>query len=615
MDKLDKFINEVSGEDNNKQNQSKPHKFHKNKKFNKNNKPMNKNKNYNNHQDNRNNQDNKDKIRVYPLGGFEEVGKNMTVFETNNDIVIIDMGLQFPEEDMYGIDYVIPDVSSIEKKRNKIRGIVITHGHLDHIGAIPHLLPKLGFPPIFATPLTMGLIQKRLEEFKLVGKAKLNTITPSDKINLGNTFKVEFFRVNHSIPDGVGVILNTSQGNIVYTGDFKFDFTPADDKQCDFGKIAEVGNRGVLALFADSTNATEPGYTVSEKVVGTEIDRVIEKAKGRVIVATFSSLISRVNQVIESSYKNGRKVFLSGRSMENNIEIASNLGYVKVPKGTVRKLGQLRSLPDKKVTIVTTGSQGEELSALTRISLGTHQRIKIKQGDTVIFSSSPIVGNEKAVVTVINNLIRQGANVVTNKHLDVHTSGHAKQEDLKLMLSLTKPKFLVPIHGELRMRAAHKDLAMSIGMAENHISLLDNGDILEFQNGGMRKSKSKVKTDNIMIDGLGMGDTASQVQRERQTMSESGIVMLVFRVYETGSLVADPHVINRGFLYKSEEKQMMNDMIQAAKKAYNDELSHQGKFDDNSRKALREAVARATGKVIRKRLDRTPLILPVMVKV
>lgn len=556
---------------------------------------------------------NSELLRVYPLGGFEEVGKNMTVFETRKDIVIIDMGMQFPEEDMYGIDYVIPDVSALEGKANKIRGVLITHGHLDHIGAVQHLLPKLNFPKVYATPLTRGLIEKRLKEAHLLEKSKIQTISASDKLHLGD-FEAEFFRVNHSIPDCVGIALNTPAGLIIHTGDFKFDFTPSDQKPADFGKIASFGNRNVLALFSDSTNATEPGHTVSEKVVEAELDRIIEKAKGRVIVATFSSLIGRVDQVIQSGIKHNRKIFLSGRSMEDNVEIASNLGHIKTPRGTIRKLDQLKSVPDRQALVITTGSQGEEMSALTRISLGTHSKIKIKPGDTVILSSSPIIGNEKAIVTVINNLIKQGAHVVTNRNLDVHTSGHGKQGDLKLMLSLVRPRFLIPIHGELHMRAAHRDLAEELGIQEKNIALIDNGEILEFFDGKMRKSKSKFTVNNIMIDGHGVGDDAGLVQRERQVMSEAGMVVVMLKIIETGKLISDPVVISKGFLYPKEGKDIFNEVAQAAKKAYVEQFGKVAKFDNKSEYILREAVRRNCAKTIRKRINREPLILPILVQ-
>lgn len=559
-----------------------------------------------------------DKVRIVPLGGQEEVGRNMSAVFYKEDIVIIDCGLQFPENDMFGVDYVIPDVSFLKDKVHRIRGIIITHGHLDHIGALQHILPKLNFPPVLGTKLTLGLIKKRLDEFGLTAKTKLQEIKdPSTaKIKLGKHFEAEFFRVNHSIPDGVGICLKSPVGNIVHTGDFKFDFTPADDLEADFGKIAEIGRRGVLVAFADSTNAEKPGYTVSEKVIGKNLESAVEKAKGRIILATFSSLIGRIQHILNAANRAGRKVFVSGRSMIDNIEMAIKLGYLKAPQGLVRPLkkgSRINELPPNKVMILCTGSQGEELSALTRISLDEHTTIKIREGDTVIFSSTPIIGNERSVVSVTNNLLRLGANVITNKHLDVHTSGHASQEDLKLMHSLLKPKYLVPVHGELHMRHSHRVVANSIGIAESNIILLDNGDILELApNKIVRKSKSKVRVNNILIDGLGVGDIGTSVLRERSVMSENGIVVIILKSYaKSGKLVSDPDIISRGFVYMKESNAIVEETKKVAKKAYED-LSSTGKKDY---KEIRKEVSRAVAKFIRQRIDREPLILPYTIEV
>ncbi len=551
-----------------------------------------------------------EKVRVIPLGGQEEVGRNMSAIFYKEDIVIIDCGLQFPEMDMFGVDYVIPDVKFLEDKIDRIRGIILTHGHLDHIGALQHILPKLKFPPLIGTPLTLGLVKKRLDEYGLTAKTKFAEIKnpATDKIQLGKYFSAEFFRVNHSIPDGVGICLTTPVGNIVHTGDFKFDFTPADGLKCDFGKIAEIGRRGVLIAFADSTNAEKPGYTISEKIVNENIAKTITEAKGRVVLATFASLIGRIQQIVNAANRSGRKVFASGRSMIANIEMAEKLGYLKAPQGLIRPLKKgvkINELPPNKILILCTGSQGEELSALTRISLGEHQTIQIKDGDTVIFSSTPIIGNERAVVTVTNNLLRLGARVITNKNLDVHTSGHASAEDLKLMHSLLKPKFLVPVHGELHMRHAHRDLATKVGMGEGNVLLLDNGDILEIApNNIVRKSKSKVRVNNILIDGLGVGDIGTSVLRERQIMSENGIVVVVFRAYaKSGKLVGAPDIISRGFVYMKESSAIVEETKKVAMKAF-EEVSAK------DYKEVRKEVSRAVAKFIRQRIDREPLILP-----
>ncbi len=556
------------------------------------------------------------KVRYIPLGGMEEVGRNMAACFYKNDIVLVDCGLQFPEADMFGIDYVVPDVSMLEPLKDKIRGIVITHGHLDHIGALPHILPKLGFPTLYGTPLTLGLARKRLEEYALVEKTTFRIIDPAkDKIQLGQ-IGVEFFRVNHSIPDGVGLALVTPNGIITHTGDFKFDFTPADGIPADFGKIAELGKRGVTLAFADSTNAEKPGYTISESVIAKNLAATIEKAKGRIIVATFSSLIGRIQHILSAAVKTNRKVFVSGRSMIQNIEMAVKLGYLKVPQGLLRQLKKgtdISKLPPNKMMILCTGSQGEELSALTRIGLGEHSTIKIKDGDTVVFSSTPIIGNERAVVSVMNNLLRLGANVITNKHLDVHTSGHASQEDLKLMHSLLRPKHLVPVHGELHMRSAHKILANGIGIPENNVLLLDNGDIVELAPGGIvRKSKTKIRIDNIMIDGLGVGDIGTQVIRERAIMSENGVVLLIFKAYaSSGKLVGDPDIVSRGFIYMKESNAIVEETKKVAKKAYEESIT----AGQKDYKEVRFAVIKAVERFIRQRIDREPLVLPFTVKI
>lgn len=558
-----------------------------------------------------------DKVRIIPLGGQEEVGRNMTALAFREDIVIIDCGLQFPEEDMFGVDYVIPDVSFLEDKCDRIRGIIITHGHLDHIGALPHILPKLKFPKLIGTKLTLGLARKRLDEFGLSNKTQFEEIDPATaKLRLGKNFIAEFFRVNHSIPDGVGVALHTSVGTIVHTGDFKFDYTPADDIPADFGKIAELGKKGVLLAFSDSTNAEKPGYTVSEKVIGENLERTIEKAKGRLIIATFSSLIGRIQHILNAANRTGRKVLVSGRSMIDNLDMATKLGYLKVPQGLVRPLkkgAKIGELAPNKIMILCTGSQGEELSALTRIALNEHPTINIKEGDTVVFSSTPIIGNERSVVSVTNNLLRLGANVVSNKNLDVHTSGHASQEDLKLMLSLLRPKYLIPVHGELHMRDCHKRLAETVGLADGNVLLLDNGDIVECAPGGIvRKSKSKIRVNNILIDGLGVGDIGTSVLREREQMKESGVVVILFRAYEkSGKLISDPDIISRGFIYMKESTVIVNDTKRVARKAYEDVVSKGTK----DYKEVRKEVSRAVAKFIRQRIDREPLILPYTMKV
>jgi len=555
------------------------------------------------------------KLRIVPHGGQEEVGRNMNAFCYGGEVVIIDCGLQFPGEGMLGIDYVVPDVAPLEGAKNRIKGILITHGHLDHIGALPHILPKLDFPPIFGTKLTLGLSRARLAEFGLEKKTQFREIDPGKgAIKLGKHFQAEFFRVNHSIPDSTGIALQTPVGQIVHTGDFKVDFTPADGIPADFGRIAEIGRRGVTLAMADSTNAQKTGYTMSESVVGQNLEKEIEQAKGRIVLATFSSIIGRIQHILNAAHRSGRKVFISGRSMKKNIEMAVKMGYLKVPQGLLRELkkgSNINDLPPNKVMILCTGSQGEELSALTRISLGDHPTIKIKPGDTVIFSSTPIIGNERAVVTVTDNLIRLGATVLNNKKMDLHVSGHAHQEDLKMMHSLLKPKHLIPVHGELHMRAAHRDLAGQVGIPEGNVHLLDNGDIIEIdRNKNVRKSKSKLRIGDIMIDGLGVGDIGTQVIRERQAMSDSGIVFVVFKAYASSrKLVGDPEILSRGFIYMKESASIVDETKQAAKKAFEQAIAA-GKKEH---KDIRFEVMKSVERLIRQRLDREPLVMPFIV--
>jgi len=555
---------------------------------------------------------NKDRVRIFSLGGLEEVGKNMMIIEYGENILIVDIGLQFPEEDMLGIDYVIPDISYLENKKHLIKGVIITHGHLDHIGAIPHIIPKLGFPPIFATKLTIGLIQKRVEEFDLLAKTKLQVINHNSRIKLG-PFTTEFFRINHSIPDGTGLFIRTPVGNIVHTGDFKFDFTPADEKPADFSKIARFGSEGVLAVFADSTNATKPGFTRSEKVISETLDRIIGSAKGRLIIASFSSLIGRIQQIINSCIRHNRKIFISGRSMIDNIEIASKLGYINAPKGLIRKLSNnVNTVPSHQALVMTTGSQGESMSALTRIALGEHNFIKIKTGDTVVLSSSPIIGNEKAIATLTDNLCAQNATIITNSSMDVHVSGHAHQEDLKLMYSLLKPKYIIPIHGQLFMRKAQLKITSELGIPDNKVVFINNGDILEITKEGVRKSKQTVSANHIVIDGLGVGDIGTQILRDRKIMANNGVVILLFRAYEkSGHLVGDPDVISRGFTYVKELTEIANETRQKAKKAYIDAIEIQPRLP---MKDIKHRIKTALSRFFRKRLDREPMILPLIVK-
>lgn len=551
-------------------------------------------------------------LRIIPLGGLDEVGKNMTVFEFDRDIVIVDMGFQFPEEDMLGVDYVIPDTAYLMDKIDRIRGVVITHGHLDHIGAVPYLLPKLGFPQIFASKLTTGLVQKRLEEFSLEKRARLHVLDPDKQLRLG-VFAIDFFRVNHSIPDGLGLIIRTPAGIVVHTGDFKFDYTPVFQAPADYSKIASLGGRGVAALMSDSTNALEPGHTMSEKKIGETLDKIIKNTSGRIVIAAFSSLVGRIQQIINSAAQYGRKVYLSGRSMVDNVSIAQHLGFIKAPPGQVLPINKLGKTRDEHTLILTTGAQGEAMSALTRMAIGDHAQVALKKGDTIVLSSSPIPGNERAINTVINDLIRLGARVIFNQVMDVHTSGHGQREDLKLMIDLVKPKYLVPIHGELYMRQAHAEIGRELGLPEKNIVMLENGDVMEMSNNECRKASARVSSNYIMIDGKGIGDVGAQIIMDRQIMSENGVLIVLFTTdSKTKKLIREPEVVSRGFIYMKESQEIVNEIIAVSKNAYTEALSRapQGK-----RGEIKAHIRSVLDKFSHKKIERHPLILPIIIDV
>jgi ribonuclease J len=553
------------------------------------------------------------RLRVVPLGGLEEVGKNMMLFEYGQDIVIVDMGLSYPDESMLGIDYVIPDTTYLEDKKTRIRGVVITHGHLDHIGAIPYLISKLGFPTIYTLKLTSGMIEKRLEEFGLAGKVKIITVTAADILRLGN-FRIELFRVNHNIPDGVGLAIHTPAGTVVHTGDFKFDQTPVGDLPADFGKIARLGNEGVLALFSDSTNAEVPGSTVSEREVGKVIDSIFAEAKGRIFAATFSTLVARVQQFLWAAQKYGRQVTIIGRSMEENIEVARNLRYLDVPKGIIVENKQAKDLPDNKVLVLLTGSQGEERSALNRIARGEHKFFQIKKGDTVILSSSPIPGNERSITGMMDSLIRDGARVIYKAILGVHTSGHAGQEDLKLMINLVRPKFLIPIHGERHMLAAHADLGRAVGLPEENILVCDNGQVMEFAEGQGKITDQKVPTGYVFVDGLGVGDVGNVVIRDRQKMAEDGMFVVIATVAEdTGKLVTSPDIISRGFIYMRESTDIVEGARAMIKKMF--AMGKNIKEHPASWDYVKTKIRDELGEYLFEKTQRRPLVLPVIIEV
>ncbi|MBT3835465.1 ribonuclease J, partial [Candidatus Peribacteria bacterium] len=554
-------------------------------------------------------------IRILPLGGFEEVGRNCMVVQVDKDLFIIDMGLQFPEEDMLGVDYLIPDISFLKGKEKYIRGILFTHGHLDHIGAAQHLLPKLNYPPCFGTKLTMGFLKKRLDETKISSKASLNTIEYGKRIRLGSC-DIEFFRVTHSIPDSAGIAIHTPLGSIVHTGDFKFDFTPVNEPPADFSRIAGIGEKGVLAVMADSTNANKPGRSMSEKTIGDSLNRIIRDAEGRLIISTFSSLLNRIQQIIDAAKENNRKIFISGRSMEYNIDLAQKLGYINAPRGMIRKVSPaINKMKDSEVVIITTGSQGEERAALARISLGVHRDISIKKGDTVVLSSNPIIGNARAVATMINNLHLKGANVLTNDTLDIHTTGHGYQEDILLMHRLLKPRHIIPEHGEPYMRSAHADLVKSIGYQDNSIHLLNNGEVLEFDaNGNARKSKHRVLANDVIIDGLGTSKEGEgkRVLADRKQLSSGGVFVAILKAYsDSGRLVGDPDILSRGFVYGSELNEVTAEAAKVVRKTYEEERA----TGEKDRKAYKKAIQAALHRFFRRKLNREPVIVPIMIEV
>ncbi len=563
-------------------------------------------------------------LRIIPLGGLDQVGRNMMVFENRQDIVIIDCGLQFPDDVMLGVDYVIPDVSYLEKKKQKIRGIIITHGHLDHIGALKHVLPKIGFPPVFGSRISIGLIQKQLEEVGLTNATRLTSVEWNEKLTLGS-FSAEFARITHNVPGSYAVILHTNIGTIVHTGDFKFDFTaPQPNDIPDFEKLIETGNKGVLFLMSDSTNATKEGYAKPEIEVGKNLDTVIRDAKGRVIIASFSSNLARLQQIINSAVRYERKIFLSGRSMVENLAIAKRLGYVKYPEKAISKISKaIHDIPDHQVMILSTGSQGEEFSALTRMANDEHAQVEIQKGDTILFSSHPIpgTGNERAIIKNINKFLKKGALVITNDDLDLHTTGHGNREDLKLMLQLTQPKYFMPVHGEYFMRVAHKDLAIKTGMAEQDIYLPSNGDVIDIHSPKPPAIHAKgLDLVNVYIDGLGGTEKeGARVLEERKKMSQDGVLILVFKVTkQQQALIGQPKVISRGFIYLEELEKLTDSIAQEGRKIFTQTTGSTGNTVQQNQKShrdIREEVRRGLGKFVLKKIGREPLIIPIIIEI
>jgi ribonuclease J len=548
------------------------------------------------------------RLRIVPLGGLGEIGKNMMVMEYENDIIVIDAGLMFPEEEMLGIDLVIPDISYLLERREKIRGIIITHGHEDHIGALPYLLPQLNVP-VYSTMLSRGLISVKLKERKALSAAKLKVIPPGGGVTLGK-FKVEIFPVCHSIPDAVGLIINTPMGTVVHSGDFKLDYTPVSGKPTDLSRLAQLGAQGVLLLLSDSTYAELKGYTPSERVVGETLDHIMADAPGRVIVTTFSSLVSRIQQVIDSAAKYQRRVFIVGRSMSEIVRMALSLGYLDAPDGILARLDELKGMPHNKIVLVTTGSQGEPTSALVRIANRDHRQVHIVPGDTVVISATPVPGNEALVNRTVDDLFKQGARVLYDKVAQVHVHGHASQEELKLLLNLVKPRFFVPIHGEYRHLSLHANLAQSIGIPKESTFVLEDGDILELspQSG---KIVGKVASGNVYVDGLSVGDIGSVVLRDRRMLSRDGIVMVIIAVNrQTGKLIGRPDIISRGFVDTRESRGMIEESRDLVARA----LDH-GRDRPAEWSFVNIKVRDTLNKFYYEQTKRRPMILPFMVKV
>ncbi len=500
----------------------------------------------------------KSNLKIIALGGLDEIGKNITVFEYEDEIVLVDCGLEFPEDDMLGVDLVIPDVTYLIKNKDKIKGLVITHGHEDHIGAIPYVLKQVNMP-IYATRLTVKLIEHKLEEHHIRNQVKVNVVNQGETVNFGK-MQVEFIRSSHSIPDAVMLAIHTPVGTVIHTGDFKVDYTPIDGQEMDLGRIAELGNRGVLALLSDSTNAERKGFTMSEKSIGPVFDNLFEGCKKRIVVATFASNVHRVQQIVNSAVKFGRKIAVSGRSMINMIDAARELNYIDAPDDLFIDIDLIKNYTDDQLVIITTGSQGETMSALTRMANGEHKKVTITGNDLVIISANPIPGNEKAVSKVIDQLMKIGAEVVYSALADVHVSGHACQEEQKLIMALVKPKYFLPVHGEYRQLMAHRDTALEMGIPKENIFITGNGKVLEI-NENEAKFTGTVPSGRVMVDGLGVGDVGSIVLRDRQHLSQDGLIVIVMTMdNQTGEIVAGPDVISRGFVYVRESENLMDDV-------------------------------------------------------
>ena len=549
-----------------------------------------------------------EKLKIIPLGGLNEIGKNMTAYEYGGEIIVVDCGMAFPGDDMYGIDCIIPDVSYLIKNRARIRGLFITHGHEDHVGAIPYVLKQVNMP-IYCTRFTAGLIKLKLEEHNLVKSTKLITVEPGKTVRAGK-FNVEFIHVNHSIADSVAFAIHTHMGTIVHTGDFKIDSTPIDGDVIDLARLGELGKEGVLALCADSTNVERPGFTPSEKVVGATFKRQFQGCEDRIIVTTFASNVHRVQQVLDAAAACGRKVAVTGRSMENMMKVSTELGYMKVPKNTLVDITKIKNLPKNKQVIVTTGSQGEEMSALYRMAFSTHKQVEIGAGDKVILSASAVPGNEVTVSRVINELFRKGATVVYDRADMLHVSGHACQEELKIIHALTKPRFFIPLHGEQRMLQIHSQLAQDMGMDRNHIAIADNGSVIEITAKTI-KLGGTVPSGEVYVDGSGVGDVGAVVMRDRKRLAEDGMVVVVLPISaHDGNLLSEPEIITRGFIYVKESGDLMKELQSVARDAAENVSRKRGRDDGE----LKGSVKSAVSSYLFKTTKRNPMVIPVVTR-
>jgi len=552
----------------------------------------------------------KQNLKIIPLGGLEEIGKNITLFEYGNDIIVLDCGMAFPDDEMPGIDVVIPDFTYLEKNADRIRAVVLTHGHEDHIGALPYFLSKFNVP-VYGTRLTIGLVLNKLKEHGLDKSAKLHSILPGNTLKLGE-FRVEFIRSNHSIPDAVAIAFHTPVGVVLHTGDFKIDSTPIEGKMIDLTRIGELGKKGILALMSDSTNVERPGYTMSESTVGTAFDEIFRNnTKNRIIVATFASNIHRMQQIVNSASQYGRKIALSGRSIENVVTVAMELGHMKIPKGMLISIDEIGNYPPQKLVIITTGSQGEAMSALTRMAFSEHRKVTLGVGDTVIISANPIPGNEKAVSNVINELYKRGTNVIYEALADIHVSGHARQEELKIVMNLANPKYFIPVHGEYRHLIRHSMLAQEMGIPKKNIFLLEIGQVLEM--GSDRcKINGTVPSGRVFVDGLGVGDVGNIVLRDRKHLSEDGLIVVVVTLdSSTHDIISGPDIVSRGFVYMRESEDLIENIKECARNSI-----ERAYFKPNSDwNAVKSRIKADLSDYLYCKTKRKPMILPVIMEV